>query len=51
LLAEPGLHRRSSRRGGIPLPRSIQTLVVVLAAEQVPACSFARHLAALVSEC
>jgi len=39
------------RRGGIPLPRSIRTLVVVLAAEQVSAHSRARHLAALASEC
>ena len=51
LLAEPVLHRRRSRRGEIPLPRSIRTLVVVLAAEQVPARSRARRWAALASEC
>ena len=41
------------RRGGLPLPRSIRTLVVlvVLAAEQVPACSRVQRLAALASEC
>ena len=41
------------QRGEIPLPRSIWTLVVlvVLAAEQVPARSRAQCLAALASEC
>jgi hypothetical protein len=40
------------RRGGLPLPRSIRTLVlVVLAAEQVPTCSRAQRLVALASEC
>jgi hypothetical protein len=41
------------QRGEIPLPRSIWTLVVlvVLAAEQVPARSRTERLAALASEC
>jgi len=40
------------QRGGIPLPRTIRTLVVlvVLTAEQVPARSRARRLAALASK-